>query len=273
MGCLEFRNAISARLDGEVSPAEAAAVDAHLETCADCAEFADRAARVNRLLRTRPAEPGPDLIDTVLAAAGPAPRRRLHPAPLRIALGAIGFGQFALAVSGIVAAGHHAGADEDRLAGAGLAHLTHESAAWNLALAIGFLWVATGTGRPSGLVPLLSGFVGVLTVLSVLDAARGGVEPGRLVAHSLVVAGLVLLLLLQRATRGGDGDELGFHRSGTGRATDAGGRRDPGASPAGGSSPGGRDTLPRITPTASVIAVTAGSAPSGHERNGCPATA
>lgn len=240
MGCLEFRNAISARLDGEVQPGEAAAVDAHVATCADCADYAEQAARVTRLTRTRVAEPGPDLVAAVLAAA-PRPRRRLlRPLPLRVALGGVGLGQCALALGGIVAAGHHDG-DDGWLAGAGIAHLTHESAAWNLALAIGFLWAATGSSRPSGLVPILSGFVGVLGVLSVLDASRGGVDPSRLMTHGLVVAGLVLLLLLQRADRGG-GDGGRAEWSGAfGAASDSGTGREPGAPSTGGFAPAGRD--------------------------------
>jgi predicted anti-sigma-YlaC factor YlaD len=245
MGCLEFRNAISARLDGEEQPGESAAVDAHVATCPDCAAYAERAARVTRLTRTRVADPGPDLVAAVLAAAGPdrAPasrRRLLRPLPIRLALGAVGLGQFALALGGVVAAGHH-DSDAGRLAGAGIAHLTHESAAWNLALAIGFLWAATGTARPSGLVPILSGFVGVLGVLSVLDATRGGVEPSRLMTHGLVVAGLLFLLLLQRATRGDGGGARAARAAGFGGATDTVIDRDAGSPPTGGLAPAGRD--------------------------------
>ncbi|MGI5126374.1 zf-HC2 domain-containing protein [Pseudonocardia sp. CA-107938] len=241
MGCLEFRNAISARLDGEEQPSESAALDAHLATCADCAEYADRAARITRLTRTRVAEPGPDLVAAVLAAAPPPPRRRLRAFPVRMALGGVGVGQFGLAISGIVVAGHHADMDAAQLAGAGIAHLTHESAAWNLALAIGFLWAATGSTRPSGLVPILSGFVGVLTVLSVLDAIRGGVDPTRLMSHGLVVLGLVLLVLLQRATRGGGGSGLRSSEGLAGWGTDARPGRGGGSSATGGLAPTGRD--------------------------------
>jgi predicted anti-sigma-YlaC factor YlaD len=241
MACLEFRNAISARLDGEEQPGESAAVDAHLATCVDCAEYADRAARVTRLTRTRPAEVGPDLVAAVLAAAPPPRRRLLRALPLRLGLGMVGLGQFALAVSGIVAAGHHHDPDGGQLAGAGIAHLAHESAAWNLALAIGFVWAATGTTRPSGMVPILSGFVGVLGVLSVLDATSGGVDPGRLVTHGLVVVGLLLLLLLQRATRGGGGSGRRGWNGFAGWAADSGSGREPGSAGTGGLAPAGRD--------------------------------
>jgi len=241
MACLEFRNAISARLDGEEQPGEAAAVDAHLATCADCAEYADRAARVTRLTRTRTAEAGPDLVAAVLAAA-PAPRRRLLRAlPVRLGLVAVGLGQFVLAVSGVVAAGHHHDVDVAQVAGAGIAHLAHESAAWNLALAIGFVWAATGATRPSGLVPILSGFVGVLAVLSVLDASRGGVDPARLATHGFVVVGLVLLLLLQRATRGGGGSGRRGVAGLASWAADTGTGRGSGSSGTGGLAPAGRD--------------------------------
>jgi predicted anti-sigma-YlaC factor YlaD len=202
MRCADCRDGISARLDGEDLPGEAAAVDAHLAGCAECRRFADRAAHVTRLTRTREAEPGPDLVAAVVAAAPPA-RPRLGAGAVRLGLGAVGLGQCALAVSGIVAVGaaHHG----VELAGASAAHLSHESAAWNLALAVGFLWVAAGTTRLSGLVPLVAAFVGVLTVLSALDVLGGSVDPGRLLSHGLVVAGLVLLVVLQRITRRGGG--------------------------------------------------------------------
>lgn len=205
MRCEDCRDAISARLDGEEQPGEAAAVDAHLEGCADCVRFTDRAAHVTRLTRTRTAEPDPDLVAAVVAAAPPPPPRRDGAvAAARWALGAVGVGQLALAVSGVVAAGatHHGGVE---LAGASAAHLSHESSAWNLALAVGFLWVATGTSRVPGLVPMIGAFVGVLTALSTLDVLGGRVEGARLVTHGLVVAGLLLLVTLQRLTRDGGG--------------------------------------------------------------------
>ena len=207
MGCDDCREAISAQLDGEEPPGEAAAVAAHLEGCPSCRAYAERAARVTRLTRTRPVEPGPDLVAAVVAAA---PRRpaRSRAGALRVVLGVVGLGQFALAVSGVVAAGS-GGHDAGELSGATAAHLVHESSAWNLALAVGFLWVATGTSRAPGLVPVIGAFVGVLTVLSGVDAVAGRVDPERLVTHGVVVLGLLLLLALHRATRGGGGARAG----------------------------------------------------------------
>jgi predicted anti-sigma-YlaC factor YlaD len=205
MRCEDFREAISARLDGEDLPGEADAVDAHLRTCADCRAFADRAARVTRLTRVRLAEPEPDLVEAVLAADPPRSVRTRAAGAVRLALGGLGVGQAALAISGIAAAaGHDHGAVE--LAGGSAEHLIHESSAWNLAIGVAFLLAATGSRRVTGLVPVLGAFIAALAVLSVLDLVGGRVEVERLLGHGLALAGLVLLIVLRRlADDGGDG--------------------------------------------------------------------
>jgi predicted anti-sigma-YlaC factor YlaD len=228
--CGDCRDAISARLDGEDLPGESDRVDAHLARCADCRAFAERAARVTRLTRTRAAEPVPDLTAAVLAAAPPPVGARRADA-IRLALGAVGVGQIALAVSGVLAGAGHQGTVQ--LAGASAVHFSHESSAWNLALAVGFLWAAVGGSRLSGLVTVVGAFVGVLALLSVADVVDGRVDPGRLITHGMVVAGFLLLVALRRSTRDGGGgagvppvERTGTDRSRaprwTGRARDAG---------------------------------------------------
>lgn len=59
--CTECREAVSARLDGEESAAERAAIDAHQATCAACRWFANEAAHVSRLARTAVATELPDI--------------------------------------------------------------------------------------------------------------------------------------------------------------------------------------------------------------------
>lgn len=205
MRCADCREALSARLDGEELPGESAAIDAHLAECAGCRTYAERAASVTRRARMSPVQETPDLVAAVLDAAPPP--RRSRSGAVRVALGAVGIGQCALAVSGIITAGgaHHGGPE---LAGASAAHLINESSAWNLALAVGFLWVAVGTARISGLVPVVAAFVGILTVLSAFDVLGGRVDGARLLSHGLVVVGLLLLMALQRLTRDGGGDTV-----------------------------------------------------------------
>jgi predicted anti-sigma-YlaC factor YlaD len=211
MGCDDCREAISAELDGEGLPGEAADIAAHLDECADCRWFADRAAYVTRLTRTRAVEPAPDLAAAVMAAAPPVRRRRIAHRGLLVrgGLGAVGVGQVALAVTGVLSAGAAEHQHGTALAGASVAHFAHESSAWNLALAVGFLWAAIGRSRVSGLVPVIGAFVGVLAVLSLLDVLAGRVEPVRLVGHGLVVVGLVLLIVLRRSVPGGGGSASG----------------------------------------------------------------
>lgn len=198
MNCARCRDAISARLDGEGSPAEVPLIEAHVAACGSCRRFADDAARITRLARTAVAVEAPDVTAAVLAAA-PRSRRPALIAALRVLLGLVGLAQLAVAVRGLLAVrasgAEHAGA---YLNGASLHHFAHESAAWNLALGVGFCWVAWRSTRTSGMVPTLAAFVLVLTGLEVLDLLTERVELSRLLMHCLVQLGLVLVILLDR---------------------------------------------------------------------------
>ncbi|TCK25979.1 putative anti-sigma-YlaC factor YlaD [Pseudonocardia endophytica] len=206
MRCDRCRELVSARLDGE-DPPDGRAVDAHLAECSGCRVWADRAAAVTRLVRTGPAEPGPDLVGAVVTASatlGPVVRRRRAGTAVRSGLALVGVGQLVLAtiaVAGAAASGH----DGMHVDGGSVAHALHETSAWNLAIGIGFLAVAWLGGRlVAGLLPVTGAFVGVLAVLSAVDLVAGRVEPDRLATHVLVLAGFVLLLLHRRVL-GDDG--------------------------------------------------------------------
>jgi predicted anti-sigma-YlaC factor YlaD len=210
MRCEDCRDAISARMDGEDPGVDVEALDRHVAGCAACRTFSDRAAHVTRLARLRPAEDLPDVLPGLLAAldAGesrPAPRRTLRALArdaVRATLAVLAVGQLALALSGIVAA---AGAGPGELAGASMAHFSHESAAWNLALGVAFAWAATGARRAAGLVPVIGAFVALLVALSALDVLTGHVAAARLLGHVPVIIGLVLLLVHARLGRDGGG--------------------------------------------------------------------
>jgi len=106
MHCAHCREAVSATLDDEESPADRADLDAHLEHCAPCARFADEVTDLHRMVRVRVAEPVPDLSRAILAAAGPvAPRRAPEVAWgwLRYGLIVIGLTLLALAVPTLLA--------------------------------------------------------------------------------------------------------------------------------------------------------------------------
>src|SRR5262249_13140264 len=187
------------------------AIEEHLASCAACRRFADDAARVTRLARTAAAVAEPDVVAAVLAAA-PRPRRPRLITSLRVLLGLVGLAQAEVALVGML--GAHTGDPSAQgvvLQGASVAHFAHESAAWNLALGVGFLWVAWRSSRPSGMIPTLATFVAALTVLVVLDAMAGGVDTTRLLAHGLVALGLVLVIVLDRLPKTRGGSVPGVH--------------------------------------------------------------
>ena len=196
---------LSAQLDGEDDPGERPAVEAHLAGCAGCREWLDRAAAVNRLTSTGAVTPAPDLSASILAALPAARPRRRFPVALLLyaALGLVGAVQLILGlaqIGGGVGGGHvHAEA------GATPGHLWNESAAWNVAIGAGFLVIGLRRTRPTGLVPMLTAFVGMLLVLSVNDLTGGRVDVTRLVGHGFVIAGYLLVVALSRTGDGAAG--------------------------------------------------------------------
>jgi predicted anti-sigma-YlaC factor YlaD len=261
---------LSAQLDGEDDAGERELVDEHLAECADCRAWLDRAATVNRLTRTSPAVPTPDLSAAIMAALdasagvtsdpaksvpgeaaasaveqsaeladqrpggrealvgsvaggrdeagdrlrwleklgdrGPAwlaaaagwlTRRRVA-VLLYLALAAVGAVQLILGLDqvggGVTSAHAHAGAD------ATSGHLWHESAAWNVAVGAGYLFIALRRSRPSGLVPMLTAFVGMLLLLSLNDLTADRVDGTRLVSHGFVILGYLLVVALSKVT-------------------------------------------------------------------------
>lgn len=205
MHCDRFREAASARLDGEPIGMSASALDHHLASCSDCARWAEQATRLTRALRLGPAQ-APDLSAQITSAVVlPARRVQRRLRVLRIALLAIGLAQLAIAVPAL--AGNSIGMVMSM-------HAAHEASAWNLAMGVAFLAVAVRT-RPAnraapdgrgmavggGLIPLLGTFIVVLAALSVRDVASGAVSAARLCTHIAALLGLLVLIGLDRAQR------------------------------------------------------------------------
>ncbi|MEV4845962.1 zf-HC2 domain-containing protein [Micromonospora matsumotoense] len=238
MGCEQWREILSAQLDGEETPAERIAADAHLDGCAGCRDWCDRAATVTRRSRLTLSAPGPDRQRLTLAVpgpdrrqptiGGPGPRPDLAdvvlavlPAPrrlrdrlvlaLRTGLALIGALQLVLGLAQVgrgPAAGHAHGPLDTLASG----HLWHESAAWNIAVGAGFLFVATRRTPTSGLLPTLSAFVGALVLLSANDLVTGRVEPARLVSHGFLLTGYLIVVALSRPRLRPDGPAGRGHR-------------------------------------------------------------
>ncbi|HVQ92149.1 MAG TPA: zf-HC2 domain-containing protein [Mycobacteriales bacterium] len=209
MDCAQYREALSARLDGEPLGLPDGALDRHLSTCAGCTAWAAAATRATRLVRLAPAPDVPDLSARILAAAGvdesgrrpvPVGRRaglsrwlgRRVTGGLRVALALVGLAQAAIGWPALAL-----GMDTMQAP----MHVAHESGAWNLALAVALLVVARRPRYAPGLLPLLAAFVAVLTVVTLPDVVAGYVPASRLAGHLLFVGALALVALLSRQVR------------------------------------------------------------------------
>jgi predicted anti-sigma-YlaC factor YlaD len=191
MTCSPFREAISARLDGEALGMPARALDDHLGGCSDCARWAGEAALVTRRARLATAPAVPDLTVAVLGAlprelpgVAAAARARLADSAIRLALLAVGVAQAALAWPVLVSG---AGAMSAPV------HMAHETGAWNLGVAAAFLAVAAGPRLAAGALPFLGSFAALLLPVTVADLGAGHVHAERAVAHLLLFAGVVLV--------------------------------------------------------------------------------
>jgi predicted anti-sigma-YlaC factor YlaD len=210
--CAMWREALSARLDGEEFSAEwdgagriglgdrtgtgitrgvsAADVDAHLDACDACRQWYEDAAFITRLARVDAGSGGVGGIPDSVLEATPGPTRARLAKVLRVVLALLGAGQILLAIAQLAGP---MGAD-----GTALMHMTHEFTAWNAAIGASFLFIAWRRTRPAALLPLLTAFVGVLTVLSVDDIVHGDVSAGRLGTHALLLAGYVVVIAMSR---------------------------------------------------------------------------
>lgn len=192
MRCDRFREAASARLDGEPPGLPDPALDRHLSTCTDCARWVDEATRLTRLARLGPIQV-PDLAAAIAAdVAVPARRARRLRLAVRVALLLVALVQVGIAVPELTGTG------------VGMAmhvHAAHEGGAFNLAIGVALGLCVLRPRRASGLIVLLASFLAVLAVLSIRDVAAGAVPLARLATHLAALAGLGLVVLLERGER------------------------------------------------------------------------
>jgi predicted anti-sigma-YlaC factor YlaD len=193
MRCTRFREAISARIDGEDPGLAAGELDAHLAECPDCRSWATAAASPALGAMASPGDPVP-LAPAILAqlvgpatVAEPARRGLISPVEWRLLLALVGVTQVVLAWPGVFLHDGHASI-----------HLAHELTAWDMGLAVGFLFVAWRPARAWGMLPLVAVLVAAMVVTSGVDLASGHALLGREAVHALALAGLGCLWALAR---------------------------------------------------------------------------
>jgi predicted anti-sigma-YlaC factor YlaD len=250
MQCVQYREALSARLDGEPPGVPAAELDRHLRDCPECTSWYAAAGRVTRLVRVAPAPAVPDLSDRILAAGadagvlgaprwrdrlrGPAGAARLA-GMLRAALAVVAVGQAAIGWPALAL-----GTDTMQAP----MHVAHESGAWNVAVGIALLAVVRRPRYAAGLLPLLTALVAALAVTTLSDVAMGQVHADRFAQHSFLLAALLLLAAINRLVPRSQTPPLG----GRGLAGPAGPERSAdGGTPL--AAPGGPAQLPAVGET------------------------
>ena len=187
MECERWRDALSARLDGEPLGVDEALLDAHLATCPACCDHAVALAGLHRSLRLRSADQVPDLTETILTAAADDRRRsRVNPTlVLRWVLVVIAALEIGLASPDLL----------------GRWHTGSELGTWSIAVGVGFLSVAMKPARAAALVPML-GIAGVLTALvTTRHLMDGAARLSDEWPHGLVLAGVVVLVAISRLER------------------------------------------------------------------------
>ena len=187
MDCQHARTLLSASLDGETRPAEEARLADHLGGVREpAARTRPTRGPCTGSCASRPAEAVPDLTAEILAAtadAGPSNR----PGARRCGSGSSRSRscQILIALPGLFSPAEHT------------AHL----AAFDLALAAGFLWVAARPAQRSrGSCRSGRCSWSLCAGLAVTDAARGYGETLRAVTHSLAVLGIIGAWLLEAQT-------------------------------------------------------------------------
>jgi len=194
MRCTRFREAISARLDGEDPGLPLELVEAHLDECADCQAWAAAVDSLGGAGADRAPVERISLDPALLATLGArAPRAQSSGGAListfewRIALAMIAVTQVVLSWPGAFLHDGHASM-----------HLAHELTGWDMGLAAGFLFVAWRPARAWGMLPLVTVFVVGMVVTSGVDVASGHALLGREAVHGLAIAGLGCLWMLAR---------------------------------------------------------------------------
>jgi predicted anti-sigma-YlaC factor YlaD len=188
MRCSRFREAVSARLDGENPGVPTGRVDSHLADCPECRDWAMAAGSLPALTEA-PVErstPDPGVLAALLAEARPGREALLTIREWRMALAVIAIIQLGTAWPGVITGGHAS------------VHISHELTSWDVGLAVGFLFLAWRPSRAWGALPLVALLVACLTGASVLDLVSGEHLLGREAVHLLEVAGLGCLWVLAR---------------------------------------------------------------------------
>jgi predicted anti-sigma-YlaC factor YlaD len=183
MDCEHWRDALSARLDGEPLGLDTGLLDSHLSTCSGCRVHTVALQQLHRSMRLRAADPVPDLTDAILSemASGRRPRADLT-LILRWVLVVIAAIEAGLATPGLLSRWHTGS----------------ELGTWGIAMAIGFLSVALKPSRAGALLPMLACAGGLTLFVTIRHLIDGVAFLSNEWPHAFLLLGVGVLVLIRR---------------------------------------------------------------------------
>jgi predicted anti-sigma-YlaC factor YlaD len=201
MDCTIAQEALSAQLDGERVGVDDAALSRHVQFCATCQQFATLSTAWRDRMRVVVAPDIPDRTTEIMHALQQQhllPSERGVPVhavpamqPARIALACVGAIELLVAIPMLIL-----GASSLPM------HAARHVASFEVALAMAVLFVAWRPQRAVALAPVLTFVTALLLGTALLDVVTGQALAGAEVRHGIELAGVVLVWLVARMTRG-----------------------------------------------------------------------
>jgi predicted anti-sigma-YlaC factor YlaD len=188
MRCSEWRDAVSAMIDGEDPGIETALVDAHLDHCADCAAFRTFATGLRRA-RLHEATPMADLSPRVVKAARVADRRSAW-GLARLLLAVCAAAIIAWSIPDLL--GHGQG---------GETHAARHLGAFTVAFGAALLVVVARPARARSMLPVAMVLGFTLIITATIDLIGGHAPLIGEATHIPELASVVLLWLLGSPAR------------------------------------------------------------------------
>lgn len=189
MGCEAYREALSARADGEAVGLDDRLLDAHLAACPACRAFADQLGRVSQRGRVTIAPAMPDLSRRVTRRTA-AQDRQAHSILLRLLLAVVAVEVLVLSVIDLAGDG-----------GATAAHSTRHLGAFTAAYGVGLLAVAVRPARARAMLPVAVVVTGALVVTAVVDVMQGRIPLAGEALHLPEVVSVLVIWAMARAPR------------------------------------------------------------------------
>jgi predicted anti-sigma-YlaC factor YlaD len=183
MTCERWREAISARADGEQLGIDERLVDAHLRRCRECRDFA-ASATAGAAWRPAPPSPPPDLPARVVRAAVVADRSST-PTVVRALLAVVAIEIIVVSVPALLG-------DERATS----THAARHLGAFAVAYGVGLLVVVARPARARTMLPVAAVLAGALVITSVVDLAQRRIPLVDEAAHVPEVVSVVLIWLI-----------------------------------------------------------------------------